>query len=121
MLLSIMIEAFYEKKIYHLLFCSISVTYKQESLTGPKTVLFDPNEWTKDGSLALAETLYTKDGTLVAYTVRKSGSDWVDIKFKNVSTGQDIDIVLEKGREPIITWSNDNNAIFYTVCYFFIF
>lgn len=70
---------------------------------GVEEVFLDPNKFSKDGSTSLGGVDFSKDGSLVAYSISEGGSDWrkviimdavtkkiigdtiVDVKFSGVS------------------------------------
>src|SRR4051812_30981544 len=52
-----------------------SVLYVREGLDGPERVLLDPNALSPDGTVALGVTTPTQDGTLLGYSLSRSGSD----------------------------------------------
>ncbi|MFA8299727.1 MAG: prolyl oligopeptidase family protein [Hyphomicrobiales bacterium] len=54
-------------------------------------VFIDPNTMSKDGTWALSNTSVSKDGKYLAYSFSKGGSDWVEIRVKDVETGEDLD------------------------------
>lgn len=47
-------------------------------------VLLDPNEFSKDGTVALSKCAVSKDAKYLAYALSSSGSDWVTIKIRGV-------------------------------------
>jgi prolyl oligopeptidase len=79
-----------------------SVLYRKEE-SGKEEIFLDPNTFSKDGTTSLGGVNFSKDGSLVAYSVSEGGSDWrkvvvlkaetkevigdtiVDIKFSGVS------------------------------------
>jgi len=93
-----------------------SVIFMQDSLEAEPKVLLDPNSLSEDGTVSLRAASWSHDGSILAYGLSQSGSDWVTIKFKNVETGQDFEEVLEKVKFSGITWTHDNLGVFYG-CY----
>ena len=88
------------------------ILYKQEGDNEP-TVLLDPNKLSEDGTTALINQSYSKDGRFLAYSLSKSGSDWQTIQIRDVATGEDLAETLEwmKFNQP--AWTNDNQGFFY--------
>lgn len=56
---------------------------------------------------------FTKDGSLLAYSLSESGSDWVKIKFRDVNTNEDFPETLEYSKFFRPTWTADNKGVFY--------
>ena len=52
------------------------VYYVSDTLDGEKRVLFNPNEWSVDGTVALGGLAFSDDGRYVAYGIQEAGSDW---------------------------------------------
>src|ERR1043166_8202965 len=52
------------------------VYYTQETLKSEPKVLLDPNAWSKDGTVALADFEFSEDGKHVADGTSEAGSDW---------------------------------------------
>lgn len=79
-----------------------SVLYRRGA-SGKEEVFLDPNTFSKDGSTSLGGVDFSKDGSLVAYSISEGGSDWrkvivmetetkkiigdtiIDVKFSSVS------------------------------------
>lgn len=64
-----------------------SVIFVQKDLTSEAEVFLDPNAFSEDGTVALSGTAFSEDGSTFAYGLSTSGSDWIEIKFKDVETG----------------------------------
>lgn len=79
-----------------------SVLYRKDK-AGKEEIFLDPNTFSKDGTTSLGGVNFSKDGSLVAYSISEGGSDWrkvivmeaktkkiigdtiVDVKFSGVS------------------------------------
>ncbi|MTI20055.1 S9 family peptidase, partial [Fulvivirga sp. RKSG066] len=53
-----------------------SVLYRKKTLDGEPEVFIDPNKFTEDGTISLAGTSFSDDGSLFAYLISEGGSDW---------------------------------------------
>lgn len=93
-----------------------NVIYCLETLESEAKVFFDPNLLSDDGTISLSGSEFSEDGMVMAYGLSKSGSDWLDIKFKNVETGKDFEETLTKVKFTPMTWMHDNKGFFYGVC-----
>jgi len=86
----------------------------RDEVDGEDRVLLDPNEWSENGTTALAEWAASKDGSLVAYAVQESGADWRTIKVIDVETGQVLDDEVMWARFMQIAWAADGSGFFYS-------
>ncbi|MEQ9617497.1 MAG: prolyl oligopeptidase family serine peptidase [Phycisphaerales bacterium] len=89
------------------------VLYTMDSFDGEPRVLFDPNTWSEDGTVAMAGTAFSDDGKHVAYGIQESGSDWRTWKFRNIETGEDLADTLEWIKFSGVTWAPNNRGVFY--------
>lgn len=94
---------------------TFSVLYKRESLADEPVAFLDINELSKDGTISLAETSFSDDGSLLAYAIRESGSNWAKIKIHNVDTGEGSRDLLEGIKFPTMAWTHGNKGLFYGV------
>jgi len=81
-----------------------SIHYKSESLDGQRSVLLDPNKLSDDGTVALAGAVPSDDGKLLAYGLADGGSDWRTWKVRDVTTGKDLDDLVEWVKFSSIAW-----------------
>ncbi|MDH3196965.1 MAG: S9 family peptidase, partial [Candidatus Krumholzibacteria bacterium] len=90
-----------------------AVLYVQESLKGEPRVLIDPNALSEDGTVALAGRHYSRDGRYIAYGLSSSGSDWQQIRVRDVDTGKDFADLLEWCKFSDVAWKRDNSGFWY--------
>ena len=74
-----------------------AVLFVADTYDADGRVLIDPNEWSKDGTIALAHYVPSKDGKLLAYSKSEAGSDWQQIYVLNVATGEALPDEFEVG------------------------
>lgn len=89
------------------------VLYRKRSLDGASEIVFDPNTWSKDGTVALAGASFSKDGRYVAYGVQESGSDWRTWKVRDLDTGENLSDTLEYLKFTGVSWDGDGDGFFY--------
>ena len=91
-----------------------SVLYVTESLDSEPRVLLNPNELSVDGTIALAGTFITDDGKLMAYSLAEAGSDWNEIRVRNVDTGEDLPDLIKWVKFSGASWTKDNEGFYYS-------
>jgi prolyl oligopeptidase len=90
------------------------VAYWKQGESGAPQVMFDPNTWSDDGSIALGGWAASWDGRLVAYMVRKNNSDEATLRIRDVATGKDLDDVIEGAKYAWPSWLPDSSGFYYT-------
>lgn len=91
------------------------VLYVQESLEDEPKALLDPNKLDEKGLISLALWKASEDGTLLAYGLCQSGSDWRTVKIKSIPSGEDLEDIVEFVKYSGIEWTHDNKGFFYSV------
>jgi len=91
-----------------------SVIYKQDRLDGEATVLLDPNQWSKDGTVALGSLEFSDDGKRLAYSVSEAGSDWSVIRVLDVDTGKQVHDEVRWVKFSNLSWTPDGKGYFYS-------
>ena len=66
-----------------------SVLHTMRALDETPRVLLDPNKLSADGTIALQSYSVSDDGKLMAYATSASGSDWIEIKVRDIESGVD--------------------------------
>lgn len=90
------------------------VWFSAPSLNGEPTVLLDPNTLAGDGTVSVSAPVPTEDGKLAAYQISASGSDWREIRVRDVVTGQDLPDRLQWVKFSGISWKKDGSGFFYS-------
>jgi prolyl oligopeptidase len=90
-----------------------AVLYVREGLNGPLQVLLDPNTLSDDGTVALTNLALSKDGRYLVWGVSSSGSDWQELRIRDVDSGEDLPDVLHWCRFAKIAWHPDSSGFYY--------
>jgi prolyl oligopeptidase len=91
-----------------------SVIYTLKELTDEPRVLLDPNRLSSDGTVAVTSTTVSDDGRLLAYEVAASGSDWNEIRVRDIDADKHLpDVIrwIKLSDEP--HWTKDSKGFFY--------
>ncbi len=89
-----------------------AVLYRSKSLDGEQEVFINPNDWSKDGTVALGEIDFSKDKKLAAYQISESGSDWQTIYVMNVETKEKLKDEVKWVKFSGIAWQG--NGFYYS-------
>ncbi|MEK4485797.1 prolyl oligopeptidase family serine peptidase [Psychrobacillus sp. FSL H8-0484] len=76
-------------------------------------VVLNPNQLNSEGTAAITEIAFNQDGTMIAYAISYNGSDWQDVRIKNLETGADYPEVLKWCKFSSFAWSEDSTGFFY--------
>ncbi|ORE85791.1 prolyl oligopeptidase family serine peptidase [Aurantimonas sp. 22II-16-19i] len=85
----------------------------RDGTSGRDRVVIDPNAWSEDGSMALAEWAPSEDGTRLAFAIQENGADWRTIRVLDVDTGTILDDEIKWARFLTIAWAKDGSGFFY--------
>ncbi len=91
-----------------------SVLYTLKNLGDSPRVLLDPNTMSSDGTVALAGVEVSPDGKLLAYSTAASGSDWNEIRVRDIETGKDLDDHVRFVKFSNTAWTKDGKGFFYS-------
>jgi prolyl oligopeptidase len=89
------------------------VVYAQDGLDGEPRVVLDPNTFSADGTVSLADVKFSNDGRLIAYSTSSGGSDWREIRVRDVD-GRDRDDRVKWAKFSNIEWAHDDSGFYYT-------
>jgi len=90
-----------------------SVLYRKLGEDGAEEVFLDPNKFSKDGSVSLSDVSFSKDGSLVAYSISEGGSDWRKIIVLNAKDKKEVGKTLIDVKFSGIAWKG-NDGFYYS-------
>ena len=91
-----------------------AVLYTADSADGEARVLLDPNTMSKDGTVSLARSQPSEDGKLLAYATSGGGSDWLEIRVRDIATGKDLADHLKWVKFSGLSWAKDGSGFYYS-------
>ena len=91
-----------------------SVIYTIRNLNENPTVVLDPNQLSPDGTVAVSSIDVSDDGKLLAYGQAKNGSDWTEIRVRDIETGRDLPDVVQWIKFAGPSWTKDGKGFFYS-------
>ena len=89
-----------------------SVLYRKDK-DGNEEVFLDPNKFSEDGTISLASSSFTEDGSLFAYLISIGGSDWRKAIVMNAETKQIVEDTLQNIKFSGLSW-NGNDGFYYS-------
>src|SRR6266567_150199 len=103
----------------------LPVLYFRDTLHSVPRRLLDPNELNPDGTITLADTHPSCDGSLLAYRLSVSGSSCMSLYVMAVERREVLPDVIPGEVNPVahtwhtrnrVAWLPDNSGYFYTRC-----
>jgi len=90
------------------------VLHVADAIDGKARVLIDPNEWSEDGTIALAGTSLSEDAKYLAYGVAEAGSDWKTWRVMEVESGKILPEEVRWTKFTGLAWTKDGRGFFYS-------
>lgn len=78
------------------------------------TVVIDPNKLSEDGTVAMTNYSFSKDGRYLAYATSTHGSDWQEIHVLDLTSNTKLEDHIQFVKFSSITWAPDNTGFFYS-------
>ena len=91
-----------------------SVLYVREGLNGAPRMLIDPNTWSEDGTVALAEWTPSEDGRHLLYSIQEGGSDWRTLRVVDAASGRLLDDQVRWVKFSGLEWAKDGSGFYYS-------
>ena len=76
--------------------------------------MLDPNTFSTDGTVALAQMALSKDGKYLGYSIARSGSDWNEIFVMEVESKKLLSDHIKWSKSSGISWQG--NGFYYSAC-----
>ena len=90
-----------------------NVLYRQRLDGGEEEVFLDPNTFKEDGTISLANTSFSKDGSLIGYLISEGGSDWRKAIVMNTETKEIVGDTLKDIKFSSLAWQG-NDGFYYS-------
>jgi prolyl oligopeptidase len=90
------------------------VMFTMGSAEGEGRVIIDPNTLHADGTAALTGTSVSRNGRWLAYGIAQAGSDWSDLRIRDLNTGKDRDDVIHWTKFSDASWIPDSSGFYYS-------
>ncbi|WP_115169919.1 prolyl oligopeptidase family protein [Sphingobacterium spiritivorum] len=90
-----------------------SVLYRKKGDKGKEEVFLDPNTFSKDGSTSLSDVSFSKDGSLMAYSISEGGSDWRKVIVLNTNDKSTVGETLIDVKFSGVAWKG-NDGFYYS-------
>ena len=90
------------------------VVYVQSSLQADAELILDPNEWSDDGTVALAAYYPSPDGKHLAYLVQDGGTDWRTARVVDIENKTTLEDRLEWLKFTSLSWARDGSGFYYS-------
>jgi len=91
-----------------------TIVYWKQGEAGAEHVLFDPNQWSADGSTGLGAWSPSWDGRYVAYAVKEHNSDEAVLHVFDVTAGKDLPDTIAGAKYAMASWTPDSHGFYYT-------
>jgi len=91
-----------------------AVIYRRRSVGAPATPMLDPNTFSADGSISLAQWVVAPTARYVAYAQSEGGADWEDVRVREIATGKDLADTVHWVRFSGLSWTKDGKGFFYS-------
>ena len=91
-----------------------SAIYRTKALGEPGEVFLDPNTLSDDGTVALSDISFSKDGRYCAYATAASGSDWVEIRVTDTEEMTQTADRIEWVKFSGAVWAPDSKGFYYS-------
>ena len=86
----------------------------EPNIDGEYEVVLDPGDFDPTYRTPIQAMEYGPDGRILAYSVRQGGADEIEIRFRDLETGEDLPDVLPRALYGGLEFTEDGESIYYT-------
>jgi len=79
-----------------------------------ESVLIDPNTLSEDGTVAMTNYSFSKDGHYIAYATSTHGSDWQELHVIDINSGEKLADHIQYVKFTGIAWAPDTSGFYYS-------
>ncbi|MBN2385231.1 S9 family peptidase [bacterium] len=90
------------------------VLYRSRGVDAPPVMVMDPNTLSSDGTLAVVNTAISSDGSLMVYSISRHGSDWQELRVRDLTHDRDYPEIIPWCRYTSVAWDHENRGFFYS-------
>lgn len=90
-----------------------NVFFRKKIDSDEEEIFLDPNNFKEDGTISLAGTSFTKDGSLIAYQISEGGSDWRKAIIMNTESKEILGDTLKDIKFSGLAWKG-NDGFYYS-------
>lgn len=80
------------------------VLFRSKEINGDAEIFIDPNNFSEDGTIALAGTEFTEEGDLVGLLIQESGSDWRKIVVLDTESKEVVGDTITDAKFTGLSW-----------------
>jgi len=91
-----------------------AVLYVRDGLDGERRTLIDPNTWSEDGTVSLAQWVPGPEGRYLAYAIQDGGSDWRTWRVLDVASGDVLEDELTWLKFTSVAWDAAGEGFYYS-------
>jgi prolyl oligopeptidase len=85
-----------------------------DALAASETPLLDLNAIDPSGTTSLSSASLSDDGKYYAYGVSRGGSDWQELRVRDVASGADLPDTIQWAKFTGMAWLKDGSGFFYS-------
>ncbi|WP_066386304.1 prolyl oligopeptidase family serine peptidase [Neobacillus mesonae] len=91
-----------------------SIFYRSKSLEKDDIeIVLDPNSLNEEGTAAITNITFNDDGSKMVYAISYNGSDWQEVRIRDLITGKDFPEVLKGCKFSSFAWNKNRRGFYY--------